>query len=148
MDHRRPPSTLVDRLRRLVRRGLEVIGSLDPVAESGAYTERIVDGESTPETRHRATDRSVSGGVTDPETGPTSRGEILEYRLLPAACVRAVVTEHGGRVKQCRFTDEYGWSSSTISRLLSELEDRDVIERYRIARREITDRPSRGRCEY
>ncbi|WP_241434326.1 hypothetical protein [Natronorubrum tibetense] len=81
---------------------------MDPATESGAHTERTVDGESTPGTRHRATDRSTSGSVIDPETGPTSRGEILEYRLLPAACVRAVVTEHGGRVKQCRFTDEYG----------------------------------------
>ncbi|WP_245724130.1 helix-turn-helix transcriptional regulator [Natronorubrum texcoconense] len=118
-----------------------MIGSLDLTVEAGGRTERTDDDRSTPDTRHRTTERPTSGGVTDPETGPTSRGEILEYGLSPAAYVRAVVTEHGGRVKQCRFTDEYGWSSSTISRLLSDLEDRNVIERYRIGHEKVVQLP-------
>ncbi|WP_436344966.1 helix-turn-helix transcriptional regulator [Natronorubrum sp. FCH18a] len=145
MTHRRPPATpLADRARRIVQWGLETIGSLSPTVETGDRTGRTGDGESAPDIRHRSAERSTSSDVTDPVTGPTSRSEILEYGLSPAEYVRAVATEHGGRVKQCRFVDEYGWSSSTISRLLSDLEDHGAIERYRIGHEKVVQLPEAG----
>lgn len=60
---------------------------------------------------------------------------------MPAQYVRVVLTEHGGRLKQRRFVDEYGWSPSTISELLSSLEDDGAIERYRIGREKVIRLP-------
>ncbi|QCS41876.1 MarR family transcriptional regulator [Natrinema versiforme] len=85
---------------------------------------------------------SIANGAVDPDDGPTSRAEILEYGLTPAEYVRAVLVEHGGRIKQQRFIDRYGWSRATLSRLLSDLEGRDVVERYRIGREKIVCLPA------
>ncbi|ELZ18787.1 hypothetical protein C477_09749 [Haloterrigena salina JCM 13891] len=79
--------------------------------------------------------------LLDPATGPTSQSEILEHGCVPAQYVRVVLTEHGGRLKQRRFVDEYGWSPSTISELLSSLEDDGAIERYRIGREKVIRLP-------
>ncbi|ADB61702.1 hypothetical protein Htur_2831 [Haloterrigena turkmenica DSM 5511] len=83
--------------------------------------------------------------LLDPATGPTSQSEILEHGCMPAQYVRAVLTEHGGRLKQRRFVDDYGWSPSTISELLSSLEDDGVIERYRIGREKVIRLPDEER---
>lgn len=85
---------------------------------------------------------SLANGAVDPDDGPTSRAEILEYGLTPAEYVRAVLVDHGGRLKQQRFIDRYGWSRATLSRLLSDLEDRDVVERYRIGREKVVCLPA------
>ncbi|NUB93105.1 hypothetical protein HT576_19040 [Haloterrigena sp. SYSU A121-1] len=79
--------------------------------------------------------------LLDPATGPTSQSEILEHGCVPAQYVRVVLTEHGGRLKQRRFVDEYGWSPSTISELLSSLEDDGAVERYRIGREKVIRLP-------
>ena len=82
-----------------------------------------------------------NAALLDPATGPTSRSEILEHGCVPAQYVRAVLTEHGGRLKQRRFVDDYGWSPSTISELLSSLEDDGAIERYRVGREKVIRLP-------
>lgn len=85
---------------------------------------------------------SIATGIVDPDNGPTSRYAILEYGITPEEYVRAVLVEHGGRIKQQRFADRYGWSDATLSRLLSELEDDDAIERYRVGREKVVCLPA------
>ncbi|RZH67267.1 helix-turn-helix transcriptional regulator [Natrinema altunense] len=86
-------------------------------------------------------DRSITGDLVDPDRGPTNRSELLEYGLTPAEYVRAVLIEHGGRIKQRRFAERYGWAHATLSRLLSELEERNVIDRYRLGREKVVCLP-------
>nr|WP_228371034.1 MULTISPECIES: MarR family transcriptional regulator [unclassified Natrinema] len=86
-------------------------------------------------------DRSLTGDLVDPDSGPTNRSELLEYGLTPEEYVRAVLIEHGGRIKQRRFAERYGWAHATLSRLLSELEERDVIDRYRLGREKVVCLP-------
>lgn len=86
-------------------------------------------------------DRSITDDLVDPDSGPTTRSELLEYGLTPEEYVRAVLIEHGGRIKQRRFAERYGWAHATLSRLLSELEERDVIDRYRVGRENVVCLP-------
>ncbi|MDF9744211.1 helix-turn-helix transcriptional regulator [Natrinema salsiterrestre] len=87
-------------------------------------------------------DRSMTTGLVDPDDGPTSRRAIFEHGFTPEEYVRAVLLEHGGRIKQRRFADRYGWSDATLSRLLSELEDGEAIERYRVGREKVVCLPA------
>ena len=137
-------------VRRAVADGLEAIRSLVDVRpdrpDRGAVADRGAEDrpELTPDGGTTARPASPSRTVpipVDPENGPTSRGEILEYGCTPADYVRAVLAEHGGRVKQRRFVDDYGWSPSTISRLLSDVEERGAIVRYRIGREKAVRLP-------
>ncbi|MFA9504149.1 helix-turn-helix transcriptional regulator [Natrinema sp. H-ect1] len=84
---------------------------------------------------------SIATGIVDPDDGPTSRGDLVAYGLTPAEYVRAVLVEHGGRIKQHRFADRYGWSAASLSRLLTELEDEGVIARYRVGREKVVCLP-------
>ncbi|ELY52581.1 helix-turn-helix transcriptional regulator [Natronolimnohabitans innermongolicus] len=93
------------------------------------------------ESNARSRSRSIDA-LLDPETGPTSRSDILEYGCLPSQYVRAVLEEHGGRMKQRQFVERYGWSPSTLSELLSDLEDRGVVERYRLGREKVVCLPT------
>ncbi|ELY86961.1 helix-turn-helix transcriptional regulator [Natrinema altunense] len=86
-------------------------------------------------------DRSPTGDLVDPDNGPTNRSDLLEYGVTPEEYVRAVLIEHGGRIKQRRFAERYGWAHATLSRLLSELEERDVIDRYRLGREKVVCLP-------
>ena len=79
--------------------------------------------------------------LVDPGTGPTSRNELLEYGYTPEEYVRVVLERHDGRFKQRRLVEEYGWSSSTVSRLLTDLEKRDVVDRYRLGREKVVCSP-------
>lgn len=87
------------------------------------------------------TDAFSATGIVDPDDGPTSRGDLVAYGLTPAEYVRAVLVEHGGRIKQHRFADRYGWSAASLSRLLTELEDEGVIARYRVGREKVVCLP-------
>ncbi|WP_226007706.1 helix-turn-helix transcriptional regulator [Natrinema salinisoli] len=87
-------------------------------------------------------DRPITIGIVDPDDGPTNRRAILENGITPEEYVRAVLLEHGGRIKQQRFADRYGWSDATLSRLLSELEDGDAIKRYRVGREKVVCLPA------
>ena len=119
-----------------VRGGLETIGL--PGRSSGAETAVRNGGDGSV---NRSPARRPVDDLVDPDTGPTNREEVLEYGCSPAAYVRTVLAEHDGRLKQRRFSDRYGWSSSTISRLLSDLEERGVIERYRVGHEKVVCLP-------
>ncbi|QSW99834.1 helix-turn-helix transcriptional regulator [Haloterrigena alkaliphila] len=168
-----PPSRVVRRVRRTVRAGLRTISSLVRVSprsdtpdgghrtddgphrdrqherggsDHGGRTERRRRTDRGRDTATRLESRADSNAdPLDPDTGPTSRGEILEYGWLPSEYVRAVLADHGGRIKQRRFVDEYGWSPSTLSELLSSLEDDGAIERYRLGREKVVRLPEEER---
>ncbi|ELY67544.1 helix-turn-helix transcriptional regulator [Natrinema versiforme] len=127
---------------RAKQRREERAGRLEVTSRS-ANSEASGDGEDTGSAGDGSDGgSSLANGAVDPDDGPTSRAEILEYGLTPEEYVRAVLVEHGGRLKQQRFIDRYGWSRATLSRLLSDLEDRDVVERYRIGREKVVCLPA------
>ncbi|MFC4543181.1 helix-turn-helix transcriptional regulator [Halosolutus amylolyticus] len=152
----RPQAPFVSRLsgavRRTVRRCRTATGSEADVSTDRAGTDRGGTAVDTA-ARVESTDRSLpvaqsapesepSRRYLDPGRGPTSRSEILDHGISPEAYVRAVLEKHDGRLKQRRFADEYGWSASTVSRLLSDLEARGAIERYQLGREKIVCLPS------
>lgn len=123
------------------------LGRSDRDRGTGTRLESRPDPNSRPvESRPNPSSRPGSkADLLDPDNGPTSCSEILEHGCLPAQYVRAVLAEHGGRLKQRRFVDEYGWSPSTVSELLSTLEDDGAIERYRIGREKVIRLPDEER---
>jgi hypothetical protein len=143
-------------VQRTVRVCANVVGaiSVDPRADDAGGGSQSDSGSTGPTHRpssenvgSKPTPRSddapsITTGIVDPEDGPTSRHAILEYGITPEEYVRAVLLEHGGRIKQRRFAERYGWSPATLSRLLSELEDDDVIERYRVGREKVVCVPA------
>ena len=162
MNRRRHPPVVraVEGFRGAVRNAITALRSVsrptvrsteEPRPDDSAVRRRAADRELTadsaivPATANdsgsRATDCGTPAALVDPDGGPTSRSEVLEYGVSPAEYVRAVVAEHGGRMKQRRFVDEYGWSASTVSRLLSELEDGGAIDRYRVGREKVVAVP-------
>ncbi|WP_265108402.1 helix-turn-helix transcriptional regulator [Halosolutus halophilus] len=153
MTQRQAPfvSRLSGAVRRTVRRCTTASGGVAEAPTDRAGADHGGAGVDTA-ARAESTDRSAptarsrpstepSRRLLDPEQGPTSRSEILEYGISPEAYVRAVLEDRDGRLKQRRFADEYGWSPSTASRLLSDLEARGAIERYQLGREKIVCLP-------
>ncbi|TYL36033.1 MarR family transcriptional regulator [Natronococcus pandeyae] len=131
-------SRLVARAGRLGRRcitlgeQLRIDSAADPREESG-------NSVCTVDTA--ASQNEIQTALVDPGTGPTSRNELLEYGYTPEEYVRVVLEQHDGRFKQRRLVEEYGWSSSTVSRLLTDLEKRGVVDRYRLGREKVVCSP-------
>ncbi|EMA35669.1 helix-turn-helix transcriptional regulator [Halobiforma nitratireducens] len=157
-----PQRVLVALERFADRLGLDRNGPADPhsTRQSDSDSDSDSDTDTDTDSKPIATDDSADQPVTnpedgavtptapaetaavlDPETAPTNRSEVLEYGLSPAEYVRLVLEENDGWVPQRQFVETYGWSPSTISRLLSELEDEGVIRRYERDRRKIVCLP-------
>lgn len=51
--------------------------------------------------------------------------------------VLALLTEHGGRVRQRTVIEETGWSESKVSRVLSRMEEQETITKTRIGRENV-----------
>ncbi|MFC4439018.1 MULTISPECIES: helix-turn-helix transcriptional regulator [Natrialbaceae] len=98
--------------------------------------------------RLRSSQDETQGLLVHPEDGPTSRDELLEYGFTPEEYVRAVLEQHDGRFKQRLLAEEYGWSSSTVSRLLTDLEKRGVVDRYRLGREKVVCLPDTASGAY
>lgn len=74
-------------------------------------------------------------------SNPTTRSEILDHGFTPDEYVRRVLREHGGQMRQRQFTDDYGWTPATSSRLLSKLESEGDVVRYRRGREKVVCLP-------
>lgn len=74
----------------------------------------------------RSSKRSESADSTA-TTHPETDREIVFY----------VLRERGGRVKQSTLVTRTGWSASKVSRLLTAMEDRGIIERVRVGREKV-----------
>lgn len=146
----RSAAGLTSRTRGRVQRVLETVARSLCDANPGTVCGFAAVAESTravPERTATVPERTASVPETDRATlvRPTTREQIIECGLVPRTYVHRVLAEHGGRMKQCRFAEEYGWSASTISRLLSELEDEGAIERYRLGREKVVCLPEGDR---
>jgi len=53
--------------------------------------------------------------------------------------VRRALEESGGRMKQSAIVDEFGWSKSKTSRVLSRMADDGEVEKLRIGRENVID---------
>ncbi|MCU4742825.1 helix-turn-helix transcriptional regulator [Natronoglomus mannanivorans] len=131
---RRTTDRLQDRLDGLLDR-LDT-DTTAPESATVQETDSHPDSKSDP-----ARDSTSSGPSDDPSHWPTTHAEILEYGSTPEEYVRDVLSRNDGRLRQRRFVDDYGWAASTISRLLSELEERGRIVRYRLGREKVVCLP-------
>lgn len=55
--------------------------------------------------------------------------------------IQQLLTERGGRVRQSEIVSETGWSKSKVSRLLSRMEDDDLITKITVGRENLITRP-------
>lgn len=55
--------------------------------------------------------------------------------------VRRLLNENGGRIRQPEVVESTDWSKATVSRLLSEMEARGEIERFRVGREKVVCLP-------
>lgn len=129
---RRTTDRLQDRLDGLLDR----LGTETATSEPESKTESKLDSRPSPERDPVPRDPSAN-----PSHWPTTHAEILEHGFTPEEYVRDVLSRNDGRLRQRRFVDDYGWAASTISRLLSELEERGRIVRYRLGREKVVCLP-------
>lgn len=139
---RRTTDRLQDRLDGLLDR----FGTDTAPSERGTGRESDTDlgsePEPTPDLRpNPERDPVPRDPSTAPSHWPTTHAEILEHGFTPEEYVRDVLSRNDGRLRQRRFVDDYGWAASTISRLLSELEERGRIVRYRLGREKVVCLP-------
>lgn len=139
---RRTTDRLQDRLDGLLDR----FGTATSERETGRESDTDFDSGSglrpTPDSRPNPERAPVPrDSSTTPSHWPTTHAEILEYGFTPEEYVRDVLSRNDGRLRQRRFVDDYGWAASTISRLLSELEERGRIVRYRLGREKVVCLP-------
>lgn len=55
--------------------------------------------------------------------------------------VRRLLDDNGGRIRQPEVVEATDWSKATVSRLLSEMESRGEIERFRVGREKVVCLP-------
>lgn len=76
-----------------------------------------------------------------PESARTQADVFSETGMLPEDYVVKVIETNGGRLKQQTICDITGWSNSSISRILSELQDDGRIHRVWIGRQKVVCLP-------
>lgn len=74
-----------------------------------------------------------SGSTTARESPSDDSTELMSDREQ----VLTLLEEEGGRMKQQRLVDEYDWSESKTSRVVNNLDDEGVINKYRIGRENV-----------
>lgn len=55
-----------------------------------------------------------------------------------------VVEEHGGRIKQQEIVTELGWTDAKTSKVISEMTDDNLLEKYRLGRENVITLPDVG----
>ena len=89
-----------------------------------------------------------SGGATHTDDGfPTPESEddlrdvLIELNITSHEYIRMALEHHGGRLRQQEVSELTGWSAPTVSQKLSEMEDEDLITRFRTGREKIVCLP-------
>lgn len=85
-----------------------------------------------------ATDGAAAAGATDQAVADED-----EPLLSDDERVLRLLHEHGGRMKQGRIVEETGWSNAKVSQLLSEMAERDQLDKLRIGRENLISLPDR-----
>ncbi|WP_123621693.1 hypothetical protein [Halorubrum sp. CSM-61] len=102
------------------RRGDEDVNASDRSAASGT------DGTET--------DRNAAGGTSE-----ANRSPIDESILTNEEVVYRLLDENEGRMRQSQIIESTEWSKAKVSRVLSDLEEKEVIDRARIGRENVVD---------
>ena len=83
---------------------------------------------------------SASGSTGDGAEEASAETTAVDPTLLTDEDrVRRALEESGGRMKQSAIVDEFGWSKSKTSRVLSRMADAGEIEKLRIGRENVID---------
>jgi len=98
--------------------------------DSGTDAADAVDGGTD------ADDESYDGDETDADDGTTAIDPDL---LTDEDRVKHILDERGGRMKQSAIVEEFGWSKSKTSRVLSRMTDDGEVEKLRIGRENVID---------
>ena len=69
------------------------------------------------------------------------RDVLIELNVTTHEYIRMALDYHGGRLRQQEIADLTGWSEPTVSQKLGEMEDADLITRFRTGREKIVCLP-------
>jgi Fic family protein len=110
------------------------MGIFTTLVETVAGDDTEVD-EKTANERDRPNSTTESAHESRPATPYQSEADfVVETGRTRKEALLELVEAHGGRVKQVELVDLTGWSKSTVSRLLGELENDGAINRIPIGR--------------
>lgn len=89
-----------------------------------------------------AEDREVlSDAGYDPDELQCRVDTLVELGLTPEEFVRRLLDERGGQLEQQAFTDHTDWSETTVSRVLTGMEEDGAIERIQLGREKVVYLP-------
>lgn len=122
---------------------LEAIRSLlraDEMDRHRSYTY-----SSSPDARTRDEESDADGVAEDfpipAERDGELRDVLIELNVTTHEYILMALEHHGGRLRQQEIADLTDWSEPTVSQKLSEMEDEDLITRFRTGREKIVCLP-------
>ncbi|MEZ3116344.1 DUF4897 domain-containing protein [Halobaculum sp. MBLA0147] len=116
--------------------GTTATGDGEPTAADAATADAIAAGDGTDE--HTDSD----SGTDDDEGLPEPYASVLDGirpPLTDAERVERALARERGRMRQSALADELDWSASKTSRVLSDMESDDRIEKIRVGRENVVD---------
>jgi hypothetical protein len=102
----------------------------------------------SPESPDAPSPRTSPETPTDTKSVPrpeadVSKAEVFERTgLTPTAYVKAILESEGGQLRQQGVCETTGWTESTVSRTLSEIEEAGRIVRLRLGRQKMVYLPA------
>ncbi|MFA9415050.1 helix-turn-helix transcriptional regulator [Natrinema sp. HArc-T2] len=82
-------------------------------------------------------DRKSAGETAD--TAATAANPPSPDLVTDEDHVRALIEQHGGRMRQAAIAEELEWSASKTSRVVSGMAEEDVVEKLRVGRENVID---------
>ena len=82
----------------------------------------------------------------DQEVTPAAQGPVNEESIPPEFlsnedCILSLLADHEGKVEQATIVEETGWSKSKVSRVLSQMEDDELIVKIDVGRGNLVTDP-------
>lgn len=84
---------------------------------------------------------SATASIPETDAGISKADIVSETGLTPEEYLLQFVGMHGGRVEQQRVVALTGWSESTVSQALSEMEAQGLVARVEVGRKKIVCLP-------
>lgn len=110
----------------------------------GLESERVEASESgSEESVVRSTDDGDDAPTPPPSSEPPEKPSetYIEKGCSPETFLCRLIRQNGGRILQQEIVRETGWSASTVSRYLVEMEENDSVVRARTGRQKIVGLP-------
>lgn len=86
-------------------------------------------------------DRNEEDSIPDPRKYTSKAEFVADTKVQPAEYVRRYLDANDGRAYQQALVSHSGWSESSISLLLTDLEESGEVERVKVGRRNIVALP-------